>query len=182
VKRNKLNVFAVIFLAGCVAFSLGSDTVFAYDDFGRMVHHIESTYHAHRSYRFIMGFAGLAVKCWHVGGVKNFKAAIFENQNFINTDRDSKIDDIARHAIDEGWQPVVQSFSRRSGEHTYVLTRPDGRDLKFLILNLERTEANVIQVKVDPKKLDQFMEENVVNHHHQRERPREVDDAIMSFR
>ena len=181
-KRNKLNVFAVMFLTACVAFSLGTDTAYAYDDFGRMVHHIESTYHVHRNYRFIMGFAGLVVKFSHVGGVKNFKAAIFENQNFMNTTSDGKIDDIARHAIQDGWQPVVQSFSHRSGEHNYVFARPEGKDLKLLILNLEHNEANVIQVKVDPKKLDQFLDENVINHHQHRERPPDVNDAMLSFR
>jgi hypothetical protein len=129
-----------------------------------------------------MGFAGLVVKFSHVGGVKNFKAAIFENQNFMNTDADGKIDDIARHAIQDGWQPVVQSFSHRSGEHNYVFARPEGKDLKLLILNLERNEANVIQVKVDPKKLDQFLDENVINHHHHREPTPDVSEAMMSFR
>jgi hypothetical protein len=181
VKRNKLNTFAAIFLAACVAFSLGTDTAFAYDDFGRMVHHIESTYHAHRSHRFIMGFAGLVVKCWHVGGVKSFKAAIFENQNFMKTGDDTKIDAIARHAEEDGWQPMVRSFSRRSGEHNYIFVRTEGKDLKMLILNLEQNEANVIQVKVDPQKLDEFMEENVANHHRRQHEP-DLNSAMMSFR
>ncbi len=178
-KRNKLYVFSVIFMAGCVAFSIGTDTAYAYDDFGRMVHHIEATYHVHRSHRFIMGFAGLVVKFWHVGGVKNFKAAIFEDQQF-RLHEDGKIDEIARHAMENGWQPMVQSFSRRSGEHNYILVRTEGKDLKMLILNLEPNEANVIQMKLDPDKLDKFLDENVVNHH--REPSHDVDSAMMSFR
>ena len=80
-----------------------------------------------------MGFAGLAVRCWHVGGVKNFKAAIFENQNFMNTDSDSKIDDIAqarnsRRLATGG----AEFFSWLPGEHNYVFARPEGKDLKLL--------------------------------------------------
>jgi cupin superfamily acireductone dioxygenase involved in methionine salvage len=121
------------------------------------------------------------VKCWHVGGVKSFKAAIFENQNFMNTGNDTKIDAIARHAEEDGWQPMVRSFSRRSGEHNYIFVRTEGKDLKMLILNLEQNEANVIQMKVDPQKLDEFMEENVTNHHHRQHEP-DLDSTMMSFR
>jgi len=31
------------------------------DDFGTIVQHIETRYHAHRNYRFLMAFAGLTV-------------------------------------------------------------------------------------------------------------------------
>jgi hypothetical protein len=31
----------------------------AADDFGRIVHHIETQYHVHRQHRLAMGFAGL---------------------------------------------------------------------------------------------------------------------------
>src|SRR5215472_3018362 len=33
------------------------------DDFGKIIHSIESNYHVHRNYRFVMGFAGFMVKC-----------------------------------------------------------------------------------------------------------------------
>ena len=182
-KRNKLNIFAVLFLAACAAVSLGTDTAFAYDDFGRMVHHIESTYHVHRSNRFVLGCAGLVVKFWHVGGVKNLKVAMFEDQHFALRADDVKIDEIASHAMENGWQPMVRSFSRRSGEHNYVLVRQEGKDLKMLILNLEPNEANVVQVKVDPEKLEKFMDDNVGNHRaHHGDAASDVQSMVMSFR
>ena len=70
---------------------------------------------------------------------------------------------------------------RRSGEHNYIFVRTEGKDLKMLILNLEQNEANVIQVKVDPQKLDEFMEENVANHHRRQHEP-DLNSAMMSFR
>ncbi len=53
----------------------------AADDFGDIVHHIEAEYHVHRNHRFFMAFAGMVVRCSHLGGAKDFKAAIFENQH-----------------------------------------------------------------------------------------------------
>lgn len=35
--------------------------------------------------------------------------------------------------------------------------------MKLLVVNVEPTEADVIQVKVDPDKLEQFLDENM--HH-----------------
>lgn len=84
-KWTKLNVFAVVFFTACVTLSFSPDLVYA-DDFGRIVHHIEASYHVHRNYRFLMGFAGIAVKFWHVGGVKSMKIAIFEDQHLDGTD------------------------------------------------------------------------------------------------
>jgi hypothetical protein len=179
-KRNKLNVFAVGFFAVCLVFALNTDTVFAYDDFGRIVNHIEVNYHVHRNYRFVMGFAGLVVKFWHIGGVKSFKGAIFENQR-LNDPRlvrgasDATMDEIVQRAGQSSWRPVVRSYSRRSNEHTYIYAQDAGKDLKLLIVNVEPNEAAVIQVKVDPDKLDQFLNENTGNGRH-------MNKAMMSFR
>src|SRR5882724_1778740 len=138
-KRNRLNLFAVVFFAACLVFSLNSDTVYAYDDFSQIVDRIEVSYHVHRNYRFAMGFAGLVVKCWHVGGVKSFKGALFEDQH-LNSVSDAKLDEIVQHASQSGWRPVVRSYSRRSGNRTYVYAQDAGKDLKLLIVNVEPNE------------------------------------------
>src|SRR5262249_7121993 len=92
----------------------------AADDFGRIVRHIETQYHVHRQHRLAMGFAGFVVKFWHFAGVKSLKGAIFEDQQFLNTGGDTRFDQVMREALDSGWQPMVQSWDRRSGERTYV--------------------------------------------------------------
>lgn len=165
-KPNKLNIFTVLFVAASMVFALSSDTVFAYDDFGRIVDHIEGNYHVHRNYRFAMGFAGLVLKCWHVGGVKSFKGAIFEDQILFHNAPDATLDEIVQRASQSNWRPVVRSYSRRSGEHTYIYEQESGKDIKLLIVNVEPTEAEVIQVQIDPDKLGQFLDENMGNSGH----------------
>jgi len=164
-QRNKLNLVAVVFFAVCLVFALNSETVFAYDDFSQIADHIEASYHVHRNYRFAMGFAGLVVKCWHVGGVKSFKGALFEDQH-LNSVSDATLDEIVQHASQSNWRPVVRSYSRRSGDHTYIYAQDAGKDPKLLIVNVEPNEAAVIQVKVDPAKLDEFLNENMGNGRH----------------
>jgi hypothetical protein len=185
---NKLNLFAALFCAACVALTVGTETVHA-DDFGKIVHQIEAGYHVHRNHRFLMGCAGLVVKFWHVGGVKSLKLAIFEDQHLqaagvrdaggarAAADVDRKLDEIVQRA-GHGWQPVVRSFSRHSGDHTYIYAQDAGRDLKLLLVNVESSEAEVIQVKVDPKRLEQFIDENV---HHARRHASSAGNGAMSF-
>jgi hypothetical protein len=111
-----------------------------------------------------MGLAGFTVKFWHIGGVKSFKGAIFENQQFVNTGLDRRFDEVVREAMESGWQPVVQTFDRRSGEHTYIYAQDLGKDMKVLVVSLEPTEAVVLQVKVNPNKLADFVNEASAGH------------------
>ena len=173
--RNKTVSFACgLIIAALVA---PAQNAFAKDDFGRIVHHIEANYHVHRQHRWVMGLAGFTVKFWHIAGVKSFKGAIFENQRFTNAASDTRFDELVRAAMDSGWQPVVQSWDRRSGERTYVyaqeVSSKKGSDMKVLVVNLESNEAVVVQVKVDPKKLNDFIEETNGGHHRNRPMPRE---------
>lgn len=154
-KRNNINFATAVFLCSVLLW-LGAGEACA-DDFGRIVEHIEARYHVHRQHRFALAFAGMVVKFWHVGGVRHFKAAVFEDQRFIQTASDAKFDEIVQSATHSGYQPLVQSYSRRSGEHTFIYARSEGKNLKLLIVSLEPDEAAVIQVTLDPDKLNQVL-------------------------
>ena len=166
IRNSKTFTFACLVVA---AFLMPAENAFARDDFGKIVHHIEVNYHVHRQHRWVMGLAGFTVKVWHIAGVKSFKGAIFENQPFVNAASDTRFDEVVRAAMDSGWQPLVQSWDRHSGERTYVyaqeVSSKKGRDLKLLVVNLEPNEAIVVQVKVDPQKLNAFIEQTVPDHH-----------------
>ena len=156
--KASANRIAGFLLILCGFFSLG-ENVHA-DDFGRIVRHIEAEYHVHRNYRFLMAFAGVVVMCTHVGGVKVFKAAIFEDQHLSGTELDDRLDELVRRAASPGWQPLVRSFSRRNGEHTYIYAQASGNDMKLLLVSVEPDEAVVMQVKIDPVKLSDFINEH----------------------
>lgn len=166
IRNSKTFTFACLVVA---AFLMPMQNAFARDDFGKIVHHIEVNYHVHRQHRWVMGLAGLTVKVWHIAGVKSFKGAIFENQPFVNAASDTRFDEVVRAAMDSGWQPVVQSWDRHTGERTYIyaqeVSSKKSQDMKVLVVNLESNEAVVLQVKVDPKRLNDFIEETMPDHH-----------------
>ena len=170
IRNSKMLTFACLLVA---AFLMPAQNAFARDDFGKIVHHIEVNYHVHRQHRWVMGLAGFTVKFWHVAGVKSLKGAIFENQPFVNAASDTRFDEVVRAAMDSGWQPLVQSWDRHNGERTYIYAQDLGKDMKLLVVSLESNEAVVLQVKVDPKKLNDFIEETNGGHHRNRPIPHE---------
>ena len=159
-KRIRANARVAAFLALCLFFILAQRRSWAEDDFGNIVHHIESQYHVHRNYRFLMAFAGVVVKCSSFTGVKGFKAAIFENQHLFASEPDSGIDAVIQAAGKSGWQPLIKSYSRRTGEHNYIYAQSGGKDIKLLIVSVEPSEAVVMQVKINPNKLSEFINEH----------------------
>jgi len=161
---NKRHRIATI-VAASLIFGLAPAQLWA-DDFGKIVHQIETNYHVHRNYRFVMGFAGVLVKCTGgFAGVKGFKAAMFDNQRLFTSNPDSNLDEVIQSVGDHGWQAIVKSYSRRSDEHSYIYARPDGKDLKLLIVSVEPTEAMVIQVKINPDKLGRFIDKHEMGGH-----------------
>ena len=171
-RNSRALSFALVLIAMLL---VPAQKAFARDDFGRIVHHVEAQYHVHRQHRWAMGLAGFTVKFWHFAGVKSLKGAIFEDQPFINAASDTRFDEIVRAAMDSGWKPLVQSWDRHTGERTYVYAQDLGKDVKLLVVNLESNEAVVLQVKVDPQKLNDFLEEAMPDsRHHGRPLPEEV--------
>jgi hypothetical protein len=156
-RRDKTRRFASLLIAICALFYAPGAWG---DDFGKIVNHIEVEYHVHRNYRFLMGLAGVAVKCSHVGGVKTLKMALFDNQHLDTTALDERLDEIMEHASDSGYRPLVKSVSRRSGEHTYIYAQTKGNDLELLLVSVEPGEAVVLQVKINPAKLSKFINEH----------------------
>lgn len=154
--------------AGVLLLWMGAGTAFAEDDFSNIVHHIESRYHAHRNFRFLMSFAGLTAKAWQGTGVKDVKIAFFEDQRVFQSTPDREIEELMQSLGDSGWQPMVKSVSRRDAEHTYIYAKPLGKDLQVLVVNVEANEAVVVQVKLDSRKLDAFISDHSGGRHHHR--------------
>jgi hypothetical protein len=130
------------------------------DDFGKVVNLIEAEYHVHRNYRFLIGVAGVAVRCSHVAGVKVLKLAIFDEQHLEPAELDNRLDEMVERASASGWRPLVKSVSRHSGEHEYIYARAHGSDMDVLLVSVEPDEAVVLQVKINSAKLSAFINEH----------------------
>lgn len=128
-------------------------------EFGVLVHYVESHYHAHRQYRFLMGFASLTVNIVRPYGVKGVKLALWENGKFKPDKDDVDFPAVVKAGLAEGWQPMVRVWSRRDGERTVIFAKPDGKDMKLLVATVDQEDAVVIEVKINPEKLSRCIDE-----------------------
>src|SRR5712664_3246423 len=111
---------ALAVAALCMVVTAVPGAVVARDrEFGLLIHHIESHYQAKRAHRFLIGFAdgfaNVVIRFWRPYGVKNFKLAMFEHQDLSASRDDPEFPRVVRAGLKEDWQPLVQSYSRRSG-------------------------------------------------------------------
>jgi VWFA-related protein len=127
--------------------------------FKDVVKHIETNYRAKKTRIPLLGFANFAVKLIRPAGVKGFKLAVFEDQDFSARPDAASFDTVMRESYNKDWQPMVQINSKRDGNsHTYIYVKSSGKDVQFALAVLENREAVVLEVKFNPDAAARFLE------------------------
>jgi VWFA-related protein len=127
--------------------------------FKDVVKHIETKYGAKKVRIPMLGLANFAVKLIRPAGVKGFKLAVFEDQNFSARPGAASFDAVMREAYNKDWQPMVQINSKRDGlSHTFIYVKNSGNDVQFALAVLEDREAVVLEVKFNPDAAARFLE------------------------
>jgi VWFA-related protein len=127
--------------------------------FKDVVRHIETNYGAKKVRVPFLGLANFAVKLIRPAGVKGFKLAVFEDQNFSARAGDASFDAVMRESYDKDWRPMVQVSSKRNGaSHTFIYVKSSGKDVQFALAVLEDREAVVLEVKFNPDAAARFLE------------------------
>jgi VWFA-related protein len=145
-------------LAAVILAVLAIQSVARADDFGDIVQKIEKHYNAKQKKIPFLGLAGFAVKVIRPAGVKGFKFAIFEDQDFAAGPRDRVFEQALRGSLDEKWTHTVSSRDRVSGNRSYVYTHKAGKDLEVLSVTISARQAIVVQAKINPESTAKFME------------------------
>lgn len=135
-----------------------TDRALAGDDFGKITKNIEKHYNAKKKKIPFLGLAGFFVKVARPAGVKNFKVAIYEDENFARRQRDLEFDKTFRQSISKKWKPMLRSNSRSGSARTYLYTQQSGKDIELLSVTFTNRQAIVAQAKVNPDALVRFME------------------------
>jgi VWFA-related protein len=127
--------------------------------FKDVVKHIETNYGAKKVRIPFLGLANFAIKLIRPAGVKGFKLAVFEDQNFSAREGAASFDAVMREAYNKDWQPMVQVSSKRNGaSHTFIYVKSAGKDVQFALAVLEDREAVVLEVKFNPDAAARFLE------------------------
>ena len=154
-QRKRYFIYA---LALSVALSLSPVTARAKDpEFDAITKHLKSQYKAKRRKIPFMGLANFAVKLIHPAGVKSIKVAIFEELDHAPAAGNNELSLVMRNALSADWQPLVR-IRARDGDQTYVYARGVGESVNLMVVTIDRDEAVVARVKVNPEKLKAFLD------------------------
>jgi len=121
-------------------------------DFKALANAIETRFNVKREEIPMMGLVKFIARSASSGNVNGLELANFEGLEFSeNNARDFAA--IVSKVLDDNWRPMVRVLSRKSDEYTSIWVRSEKGQLRMMIANLERNEANVIELKVDADQL-----------------------------
>ena len=140
------------------------------NEFRGVVHAIEGHYGVRHMHIPMLGFA-----MWFARpeGMSGMKLAVFENFNSPTDTEDASR--IVEDALGHEWYPFVRVRSRNrvkgDEEATLIYASPTGGKLRMMIVNVESSEATVVEVKLSESAIKQWLKEpgeeaEGQSHHH----------------
>lgn len=124
--------------------------------FDAIVQRIQSHYQK-RPMRF-MGLASFVANRVRPAGIKNIKLAVFENLEASDHPPDADLDAFMQNVAGPEFRPFVRVHSRRDGEQTFVYAKELSQDFELLVVSLERDEACVVKMRVEPEEMSKWIE------------------------
>ncbi len=122
--------------------------------FDAIVREIEARYHR-KPMRF-MGLVSFIANRARPEGVKSFRFAVFEDLDTSAGPPDGDFAEIVARAGGPEFRPFVRVQSRREGEQTQVFARPVNHDFELLIVCVERDEATVMRMRLNPERMSEW--------------------------
>jgi hypothetical protein len=122
-------------------------------DFDRVVKAIEAHYGTRHTNVPLMGLANFFVKVARPSGTSSFHLAVFDHLDGEDG-RDRFMDQLDSGRL----HPLVRVRSNREGAATYILAADAGKSTRMLIATFSRSEAVVVQVRVNAAALRRTIE------------------------
>ncbi len=131
------------------------------DDFNSVVKMIEQFYGVKHEEIPFLAKAGIKVArtaarvkggtARRIAEAGSIKLAVFENQAFNG--EFIKFRNTLNAALNQTWQPLIQTLSATDEEQTYIFLREAGEKFHVLVVTIEPRDATVVQVNLSPKNL-----------------------------
>ncbi len=126
--------------------------------FAEIVGAISSEYHARPVHIPFFGLAKTVVFVARPAGTRQIDIAIFEDLETEGHDSAALARRISEMAA-PGWKPFVQVRSNVTGETTLVFVQSEKAGTRLLVAALQRREATVVQLKVNPDALRRWLDD-----------------------
>ena len=151
--------------AGVIALALPASVLAGGGEggFNGVVHSIEGRYHVHATRIPFLGLISFVSKKATHGGVANLHVA--EIDSFTEEVDGNELNQLVEEKLGAGWERMVRETSKYGHNQTLVFTHPEGERMGLFVVDLDGNEMDVVQVSVDPKHLDDDIN-NYSHHHH----------------
>ncbi len=146
---------AFTFLA--IAFTLLAPSAEAKNEYDAVCDHLENRYRAKKVKIPFMWLARAAVGIVRPAGLKSFKVTIYKDLDFSQDSLHGEMKQVMIDAFSQEWSPILR-VRVRDGNQVYMNMRESGKNIKILMVKIERNEAIVVRAKFDPDKLAEFIE------------------------
>ena len=121
------------------------------DDFNAILKRVESHYGKRHMKIPFMGLVTFASHFARPVGVSDLKLAVIEGVG-------SRLEALPDFQPGPDWQPFIRTSSR-TGERMVMYGRDEGRAIRTLMVSIEKDEAVVMQMRLDPAHLSKFLAE-----------------------
>jgi hypothetical protein len=126
-------------------------------EFRSIVRAISSEYNTSPRHIPFFGLVNVVTFFVKPAGAKHIDLAVFDNLGDCSR-AGGDLNIAIRHAVGPGWNPLLRTRSRRHGDEELVsvYTRPEGRDWRFLLTTIDRNNATVVELTLDPKAAERW--------------------------
>lgn len=125
-------------------------------EYDSVVRHLKTKYQAKKVKIPFMWLARFAVKIVRPAGVKSFNVTLFEKLSFSRATLDEEMQAAMQNSLSQDWTSVFRVRSRE-GQQAYMYLRETGKDVKMILVTIEKEQAAVIRAKFSPEKLAEFI-------------------------
>jgi len=139
----------ILLLVCCTTFAFGRDR-----EFRGVVNAIEHTYGVHHLHIPLMGVALFFAR---PEGVSGLHLAVIEG--FEAPADSEEVSRVVENSLGEGWYPFVRVRSRDDGETTLIYANPSGGKMRMMIVNLEPSEATVVELNLSERAIKAWLSE-----------------------
>lgn len=138
----------VVLLVCCTPAAFSRDR-----DFRGVVNAIEHTYGVHHLHIPLLGVSMFFAR---PEGVSGLHLAVFEGFDGADPQEVSRV---IENSLGEGWFPFVRVRSRDDGETTLIYANPSGGRMRMMIVNLEPSEATVVELNLNERAVKAWLHE-----------------------
>ena len=142
-----------------IACTLGCPAAFGVDrEFNDIVRAISDEFRTRPMRIPLFGLVNAFTFVVRPAGTSHIDLAVFENLNTRHQD-ERDLEEAIQRAVGRGWTPFVQVHSRRHGSEDIVLVymRTEGHNCRLLVTSIERDEATVVQLRLNPEGIQRWI-------------------------